>query len=185
MLAYACAVVGVAWVIDMSTGFGAPATTRAATASLQNGAPPIPPDPPDRAQLETFLASSSNEYPPLDIAADVRDPFRLVVPPAPPSAAASDTAPTVTATVATAVSGSNAVVAPAISAEEFTRSHPLHGVILGRAPHALIGNSGYQVGDSIDGYRIVAIRRDTVVLRKGRSTLVLHVPRPEIGSGRR
>ena len=71
----------------------------------------------------------------------------------------------------------------ASEAEDFRSRHRLSGVVLGQMPVAVIDGRVYPLYAELDGYRLVEIRRDGVLLRKvsgdARILLTLQAPGEE------
>ena len=162
------------WSVDTLGQERGPKKALAAQSSQAAGAFVIG-DPPDRAALDRFLSDQEPHREPLVIEV-ARDPFAL---PAEPEIARAVPLPPVESQPvdAEADSGSDAAKS---KERPFADVHQLQGVILGARPLALIDGNGYRVGDWIDGYRVVALSRDTAELTGRGGRVILRVAAPDL-----
>jgi hypothetical protein len=165
-----------AWSVDTLGQERGPKKAVAAQASPAAGAFVIA-DPPDRAALDRFLADGEPHREALVLEA-TRDPF--AVPAGFAIAGAAPHQPAESQPAEEAISASPAPAAAVSDEKSFADVHHLQGVILGARPLALIDGNGYRVGDWIDGYRIVALSRNTAELVGRDGRVVLRVAAPDL-----
>jgi hypothetical protein len=162
------AVVAMIWVVDLLTGGAGPSQADAATTPTVPHAPAEPtPAPDDLAGVIEALQREQVTRATLPFERVGRD---LFVPTERFEAALS---------VARKAEGGEATdepEGPAHDALPFEDRHKLQGVLTGRVPLALIDGVLLREGAEIDGYRLVEIHADFVVLRRGPGkTVALHV----------
>jgi len=166
MIGGAFGLVTIVWGIDMLTGGPAPssaAATPAAVVAPANVAPL-----PDPADLEAVIAALSDDHAPLPALPFQRVTRDLFAPTPSMEAALALAAP--------ALSGKSELrEEPAAEPLPFPARHELQGVLMGRVPLALIDGHLCRRGTEIDGYRLVEVRRDYVVLQRGQSRVTLRV----------
>jgi hypothetical protein len=160
----AFAIVACSWLVDMLTGGQTPASANAASSeSLQANLAPEQLDPTLVQAVIASLASTDDRRPPLPFHEAKRD---LFVPSTRMLTALGMTTPE---TTATSEGDQN------VDQQPFETRHQLAGVLTGRVPLALIDGRLYRRGAEIDGYRLVELRDDYVVLQQGNSRVVLRV----------
>ena len=153
-----------AWAIDMLSGGPGPSPAEATLSPLVTGGPTEPP--PDPADLEDLIEALQREQ-----ATRVALPFAqvrrdLFVP--------TEQFEAVLLLVADEALA-KAAEQPERSMEKpppFESRHVLKGVLTGRVPLALIDGVLVRAGAQIDGYRVVEIHPDFVVLRQGQNPVV-------------
>ena len=165
------AIVSAACALDMLTGEPGPSPADAATSIAQaTHAAELPPDPDD---LETLIESLTHEP-----AARTRLPFErvrrdLFVPTGRFRAALTSVIAEKAAADAREHEGVPQRPLP------FEARHELRGILTGPVPLALIDGLLVRRGADIDGYRLVEIHADAVVLQQGRERVTLRVSAAE------
>lgn len=62
-----------------------------------------------------------------------------------------------------------------LNAESFSAVHVLRGTLLGPSPAALLDRRQVRVGQSVDGYRLIEVKRDAAVFSDGVETVELRL----------
>jgi hypothetical protein len=139
-----------------------PAEAAAPPQRLKESGPPAPLSGEDIAALLRRISAGHDSPPPLDLTDLTRDPFVA-------SAA-------LRATVAGA-SGAHGETQAAETDVPFEKRHRLLGVVMGPVPLAVIDGEPYRLGETIDGYTLIDVQREHVVLRRETTERILRVVR--------
>jgi hypothetical protein len=153
------AVVSAVWTLDMLTGSSGPSLAGAAPAPIVLSGPTGPP--PDPADLRAVIGALQRERVTRTALPFDRVTRDLFVPTEHFKAVQTQVAESDPAWEGEAQAESGKESLP------FEARHTLQGVLTGRVPLALIDGSLLREGAQIDGYRLVEIHADFVVLRQG------------------
>lgn len=167
------------WSVDWLGGNTGPQHAGAATAGPQVGAYLIP-DPPDRAEIDAFLADESAPTTVL-VVRELRDPFLIPlesIPEMPEPAAPVSADPGDSEIAQRPIEKPDAKSAP--SEPAFEQSHRLQGVVLGAEPYALVDGRPLRIGSRLGRYQLRQIERDRVVFRGPRGLIELRVNPPQL-----
>jgi len=168
----AFALVTTVWTIDLLAGRQSPSVAGATVSTAASTQPVnLPADPPDLEHLIEALSGSVVSAAPLPGEELTRDLF----------------VPTPRVEEFVKLAAAAAVPEPQEAAEQraepepFETRHVLRGVLSGRLPLALIDDVLYARGAEVDGYRLLEIHGDRVILQQGQSRVELRVPAARAG----
>ena len=160
-------IVSAAWAIDMLSGGPGPSPAEAGPSpALTSGPAALPPDPADLEALIEALQRDQGTRSTLPFEQVKRDLF------VPTERFEAVLVPVVGEDSEGEPEGE---LQPAEGLAPFETRHELQGVLTGRVPLALIDGLLLREGAEIDGYRLVEIHADFVVLRQGREQVTLRV----------
>lgn len=154
---------GVGWTIDQFVRSGEPVTAAAAPSPSPENALVEQVEPPDLDSLLELFSNGAKSTPPLLLTEATRDLFAI-------RGGAQESWP-----------GSSGVQRARTGAAGNVRSddrHRLEGVITGDAPLAIIDGVVLRLGDNLDGFTLIEIQRDRVVLQGGELRVELRVALP-------
>jgi hypothetical protein len=161
------AIVSVAWALDMLTGEAGPSPAGGATATAMLGQPAeLPPNPPDLETLVQSLLRKPQPRTALPFESVRRD---LFVPSGPFEAAHLSILANKSAQPLPQEQNASEKTQP------FEAQHELQGILTGPVPLALIDGRLVREGALVDGYRLVRIDVDHVVLQQNNNQVTLRV----------